>query len=68
MTSPYDRDENDNEPIDRLAVQRDAALVHALATRTLPPPDVDIDEPVVTYLASWVDWVDAAASDRRPSR
>ncbi len=51
------------EEIDRLAVQRDAALVHALATRTLPPDEVDIDHPIVTCLASWVDWVDAGIDD-----
>ena len=47
-----------DEEFDRLAVQRDAALVHALATRTAPPIDIDLSDPVVTYLESWVDWVD----------
>lgn len=51
------------EDLDRLAVQRDAALIHALATRTLPAEDVDIHHPVVTYLAAWVDWVDAGVTD-----
>jgi hypothetical protein len=49
--------------VDRLAMQRDAALVHALATRTLPPGDVDLDDPIVTHLAVWVDWIDAGVRD-----
>jgi hypothetical protein len=49
--------------LDRVAMQRDAALVHALATRTLPPDDVDLDDPIVTHLAVWADWVDAGAND-----
>ncbi len=52
-----------DEEFDRLAVQRDAALIHALATRTVPPLDIDLDDPVVTSLATWVDWVDAGVND-----
>jgi len=52
-----------DEEFDRLAVQRDAALIHALATRTVPPLDVDLHDPVVTCLATWVDWVDAGVSE-----
>ena len=52
-----------DEEFDRLAVQRDAALVHALATRTVPPLDVDLYDPVVTSLVAWVDWVDAGVNE-----
>ena len=52
-----------DEEFDRLAVQRDAALVHALATRTVPPLDVDLNDPVVTSLVAWVDWVDAGVNE-----
>ena len=49
--------------VDRVAVQRDALLVHALATRSLPSDEVDIHDPVVGYLAAWVDWVDEGVDD-----
>ncbi|HEX5017513.1 MAG TPA: hypothetical protein VFX15_08005 [Actinomycetes bacterium] len=49
--------------VDRVAVQRDALLVHALATRSLPADEVDIHDPVVGYLAAWVDWVDESVDD-----
>src|SRR5262245_39033377 len=55
------------EEVDRVAVQRDAALVHAMATRTLPPDDVDIHDPIVAYLAAWVDWVDAGVDEDEPA-
>ena len=51
------------EDIDRVAVQRDAALVHALSTRTVPAADVDLDDPVVVYLARWVDWIDDGVTE-----
>jgi hypothetical protein len=52
-----------DEEFDRLAVQRDAALIHALATRTVPPLDIDLDDPVVTSLVAWVDWIDAGVNE-----
>jgi hypothetical protein len=51
------------EEFDRLAVQRDAALIHSLATRTVPPLDVDLEDPVVTSLVAWVDWVDVGVNE-----
>src|SRR5215207_4464554 len=52
-----------DEELDRLLVQRDAALIHALATRTAPPLEIDVTDPVVTRLAAWVDWVDAGVNE-----
>ena len=51
------------EEVDRVALQRDAMLVHALATRTLPADEVDIHDPIVGYLAAWVDWVDESVEE-----
>jgi len=54
-----------DEEFDRLAVQRDAALVQALATRAVPPLDIDLDDPVVTCMAAWVDWIDAGVNEAK---
>src|SRR4051812_37802822 len=51
------------ENFDREVVQSDAALLHALATRSLRTGDAELGDPVVMALALWVDWVDAGVDE-----